>query len=211
MPDEPHDSSGSMARRMFFRRLLVKGLDRAEEATNKIGERFTHFVEASPRGVAPPPSRRHLRPPGSVSLPLMRESCSRCGKCVEACPANCIILDANHAEGLPHIVPRDSPCVVCSDLSCMKACPTGTLQLVASPADIRMGVARVDFARCLRKADGSGEDCRLCITPCPMGESAIGLDAIGRVQVRPGCVGCGVCERACPTNPASIWIEPYDA
>jgi ferredoxin-type protein NapG len=141
---------------------------------------------------------------------------------VAACPAQCIQLDTAQpdreplADGLPYIIARQSPCVVCSDLSCMKACPTGALQLVAQPADIHMGVAVIDHRRCLRGPEGyqpgspAGEDCQLCVTQCPLGGSAIGFDAAGRVQVRRGCVGCGVCERACPTEPASIFVQPFD-
>ena len=39
------------------------------------------------------------------------------------------------------------------------------------------------------------------------GGSVLGT-AFTPVGVGAGCTGCGVCERACPTEPASIWIEP---
>ncbi len=165
------------------------------------------------------------------------DTCSQCGKCAEVCPAQCIVIDSEIADGFPHIIARTSPCVVCSDLSCMKNCPSGALRLVAAPEEIRMGLAEVDQKRCLRhpgKAAGTGgddfgeasgdasggasggaseigEDCRLCLTTCPFGEKAIGLDAAGQVEVRAGCTGCGLCERACPTEPASIWVEPAEA
>jgi ferredoxin-type protein NapG len=98
----------------------------------------------------------------------------------------------------------------------MKACPTGALVLVQQVQDIDMGLAVLEPGRCLRGPGGylpggsGGEDCRICVDQCPLGESALGIDAAGRVDVRPGCVGCGVCERACPTEPASIIVQPAD-
>lgn len=243
MPDDPKQPSRddqAFDRRRFFRKLLLRGLDQADNAMKKVGKRFEQAMgplnAAAGEGDTPPSApqasggepaasgndagcgekepielrtsagTRYLRPPGAVVQSEMATLCSRCGKCVAACPAKCIKLDAEVAGGLPHIVARESPCVVCDDLSCMKACPTGALKLVESIASIRMGIAAVDHACCVRTL---GEHCTLCIDPCPMGEAAIGIDAHNQVQVRPGCIGCGICERACPTEPASIWVMPW--
>lgn len=227
-PRDP--SQDAINRRRFFRKLFLRGLDSAEGAVKKVGQRFEQAMgplgdaasapakqiepapgdacgEREPAGTqALVPSARFLRPPGAAFESEMATLCSRCGKCVEACPAQCIKLDASVAGGLPHIVARSSPCVVCDDLACMKACPTGALKLVESVANIRMGIAAVDHARCLRT---NGEYCTLCITPCPVGEAAIGIDAHSQVRIRPGCIGCGICERACPTEPASVWVIPW--
>ena len=94
-------------------------------------------------------------------------------------------------HGTPYIVATQQACVVCDDLSCMKACPSGALHLVAKE-QIAMGTAHVDLATCVRSR---GEPCRECVDRCPIGESALALDARGRVDVRSGCVGCGVCEQ----------------
>lgn len=242
MPDDPKQPSRddqAFDRRRFFRKLLLRGLDQADNAVKKVGKRFEQALgplsDAAGAGDAPATNTapkasggdahagegcgekepivlrtsagsRFLRPPGAAVESEMATLCSRCGKCVEACPAKCIKLDEQVAGGLPFIVARESPCVVCDDLSCMKACPTGALKLVESVVNIRMGIAAVDHARCVRSL---GEHCTLCIDPCPMGEAAIGIDAHNQVQVRPGCIGCGICERACPTEPASIWVIPW--
>jgi ferredoxin-type protein NapG len=222
---------------------LLRGLDEAEQRGKAVTDKVkTAFDLAGPRlGLPdtpetppPPPASespaaatptpeeldavlpviRVLRPPGALSEPLFSQTCSRCGDCVKACPAQCIVLDPEEAGGLPWIEARQSPCVVCTDLSCMKVCPTGALKLVGSPSQIDMGFAEVDHARCLRSPRPNayplarGEDCRLCVTSCPFGEAAIGVDVENRIAVRDGCVGCGVCERACPTEPASIWVVP---
>jgi ferredoxin-type protein NapG len=225
MPD-PDPEPSSADRRTFFRRLLLRGLNEAEERGKAVTDKVkAAFTPISPRSLqlgipdtasapaeeldALPSPIRVLRPPGALPESLFDQTCSRCGECVKACPAQCIVLDPEEAGGLPWIEARKSPCVVCSDLSCMKICPTGALKLVGSASQIDMGFAEVDHTRCLRSPRPGaprGEDCRLCVTSCPFGEIAIGIDVEDRVAVRDGCVGCGVCERACPTEPASIWV-----
>ncbi|MCX5662275.1 MAG: 4Fe-4S binding protein [Planctomycetota bacterium] len=169
-----------------------------------------------PKPLPPPPIQlRILRPPGALPDAEFASTCSRCGHCVEACPADAIRLDPgspdspSFAGGLPFILARESPCVVCDELACMPSCPSGALK-VTPREQIRMGMAVVDWQRCLRhpsQPDGSHE-CQVCVAACPFGQAALGIDEQGRIEVRPACTGCGLCERACPTEPTSIWVEP---
>ena len=149
-----------------------------------------------------------LRPPGAKQGEEFETLCSRCGECAKACPVKCIQIDntAQIGGGYPYIVPTLAPCVVCDELACMKACPSGALTLV-DKFQIKMGLAKVNHDSCLRN---HGEDCRLCLEACPIGEHAIVVsENTGRVLVKPGgCVGCGMCEQACPTQPTSIDIQP---
>jgi MauM/NapG family ferredoxin protein len=155
------------------------------------------------------PEPRILRPPGALAEGDFEALCSRCGICVRSCPAHCIKLDANGlaGEGYPYIIAQESPCVVCNDLACMRDCPTGALKMVAMVNDIDMGTAKVNYNTCLRN---HGEDCRLCVDTCPQMELALVISAeSGRVRVkRDGCIGCGMCEAACPTEPRSIVVIP---
>jgi ferredoxin-type protein NapG len=227
MSHENDISQSSVGRRDFFRKLLMHGIDKLQDVGKQIQDRARIFEPPpaptpayTPATYEPPP--RYLRPPGALPELEFLDACSRCGKCVEACPADCIVIEKDKAGGRPFIKARAAPCVVCDDLSCMKVCPTGALKLVEDRAQIRMGYATVDHWRCLRGESGeydhetgqvkiSGEDCRVCIAQCPFGEDAIGVDQYhGTIEVREGCTGCGVCERACPTEPASIWVEPHD-
>lgn len=226
-----------MNRRDFFRRLLAGGIDQTQKAAESTGAELGrtlrqigvdpgHFfgaangakpainsVEGADSG-GPPPGPRYLRPPGARVQVEFADACSRCAACVKACPAQCIQLDEGTAGGLPFILARESPCVVCDSLACMDACPTDALVMVADPSQIDMGAAEVNHQRCLRspgeaKSQAAGEDCRICVQQCPVGESAIRLHPqTGRVSVEAGCVGCGVCERVCPTEPPSIWVVP---
>lgn len=115
----------------------------------------------------------------------------------------------------------------------MAACPTGALRPVGAAGQIAMGLAVIDHDRCLRQpfaprprqgvagtsphgrvaaaAADDARDCRLCVHDCPIGESALGLSDAGRLEVRSGCTGCGVCERVCPTEAPSIIVWPKAA
>jgi len=62
------------------------------------------------------------------------------------------------------------------------------------------------------------ELCDLCVTECPIGDTAIIMEEktrgngeiIWRPIVLDGCTGCGVCEMVCPTTPSSIVIEKLE-
>ena len=152
----------------------------------------------------------YLRPPGALPPGEYESVCSRCGKCVEFCPANAIKLDKTGiiADGAPYIVPTEQPCVVCEPLACMHACPSGALKLL-DKLQIRMGLARVNFETCLRTR---GDDCRVCVDACPIGSTALTISPTsGRVIVKKnGCVGCGVCEQMCQTWPRSITVHQVE-
>jgi len=191
------------SRRHFFTlgvKALFDSVDRAAGAAKSVLPRIA--------AAAAPQQRPILRPPGAVAEAHLGETCGRSGKCVAACPVQAIqpLRSASpRLDGTPYIVPSQRACVVCDDLSCMKACPTGALSFVPKE-QIAMGVARFDAHHCRRSV---GEPCRECVDRCPLGERAIGLDARGRVEVRNACIGCGVCEFYCPTTPRSITIVPH--
>ena len=206
---EPPNSSDPGAspppRRVFF----AAGLRRIFDSVDRFSATSRRFLPLLAAAEAAR-SRTPLRPPGALPEAELRGTCERSGRCVAACPVKAIqpLRSADPAlDGTPYVVPSQQACVVCEDLSCMKACPSGTLRLVAKE-QIAMGTAHVDFARCVRSR---GEACRECVDRCPIGESALALDASGRIDVRNGCVGCGVCEHYCPTSPRAIVVVPRGA
>ena len=208
-----------MDRRRFFReglRELLKPLANAAEPIERALKEFESLqpppeprvARPKPGSPAPPPiaQRVFLRPPGALAENDFLNTCSRCGTCVSVCPAQCIKLDVANgtAGGAPYIVASEMPCVVCDSLACMHNCPSGAL--VFTPmAEIDMGTAIWHEERCVRSV---GQDCRICVDQCPLGEVAIRLNG-NRVEViEQGCIGCGVCEHQCPTNPKSITVAP---
>jgi ferredoxin-type protein NapG len=171
-------------------------------------------VARTVRAPAPPPQpiRRPppLRPPGTLHELLLVKHCTSCGLCVEACPADAIFLlgeDWGAAAKTPAIDARKQPCVLCSGLQCSNVCPSGALLPTFVNHDVRMGTARVDTTTCLTY---QGTACTKCKDRCPQ-EGALSFDDGGRLQVDPEkCVGCGLCEHFCPTEPQSIRAIPRD-
>ncbi len=221
--DEPPSDEASQSRRGFFARCIRDMMAPvASLIERKVEPMASAFSTEFDHGTSPMYSdtEHHdyydryagpdiiLRPPGALPEEDFEKACSKCGLCVQACPVKCIAIDseAKIGDGFPYIVPTLAPCVVCDELACMKACPSGALKLVEK-AKIRMGLAVVDAGACLRS---HGEDCRLCVEACPIGDSAIVISQTsGRVLVKTnGCVGCGSCEHACPTDPAAITVRP---
>ena len=201
-------------RRRFFREGLLemlKPLSRAVEPVQRAMQQFETLANEAgktEKALSSPASNLPsvwLRPPGAMHPDQsFRETCSRCRKCVEVCPANCIQIDptGRRGNGAPFIAPEEMPCVVCDGLKCMHECPTGALSPIPL-GQIDMGTAYVNEQICVRTR---GEECTVCIDTCPIGSMAIELRD-GKVKVYPqGCTGCGVCQQRCPTEPKSIIV-----
>jgi ferredoxin-type protein NapG len=83
----------------------------------------------------------------------------------------------------------------------------------------RMRYVKVDRWKPIKIADHPYDLalCDLCMRECPIA-GAISLEKFtgpdGSTRARPvvheNCVGCGVCEMICPTEPASITIVPRE-
>lgn len=227
-PDPPRPEP-QPTRRGFFRALLQRAaqpltsaVDERLDAVRKATEPFRRLEQRSgppPQppilphlpGPAPadtlPALRTVLRPPGALEEATFLDTCERCGKCVEVCPVQAIMPLRStdlRLHKTPHIDPEKKACAVCETLACMEACPSGAL-LKTALFDLRMGLAEVDQTVCVR---AKGPDCKICVEICPLGERAIVLDN-GRVAVRdPGCIGCGLCQERCPTEPRAIRVRP---
>ena len=174
-------------------------------------------------GFAAEPHERRIRPPASLDEKAFLARCIRCGECMKACPAGALHPAFSEAgwEGIwtPVVVPRIGYCEPACTL-CGEACPTGAIREFtavqkawAAPAagaqPIRIGTAFFDRGRCLPWAMAT--ECIVCEERCPVSPKAIYLrpamvtdPAGGEKEVRQPwldparCVGCGVCEYACP-------------
>ena len=173
-------------------------------------------------------SPERLRPPGALEEFAFLTACTRCDKCLPACPQDALLKapgSARLALGTPYIEPRSMPCFLCTELPCIPACPEGALLWpkrsvkgveLEGPRAVKMGTAVVVRERCLT---WTGEDrpaqiCRTCVDRCPFPGEAIRMveDAAGG----PGhpevdaeiCTGCGLCEFGCPAPRSAIMVRP---
>ncbi|MBI4912685.1 MAG: 4Fe-4S dicluster domain-containing protein [Acidobacteria bacterium] len=194
-----------------------------------LGTLFAGFladqIEDAVTGVAP----RLLRPPGALDEFEFLTACTRCDKCIKACPQDSI-RKAGGGAGLgvntPYLEVRSMPCFLCTDLPCIPACPDGALlwptrtlasgEVLDGPRAVKMGTARILEDLCLTF---SGEDkepqvCRTCVDRCPYPGVAIAIPDTedGSVPhprvIEECCTGCGLCVFGCPTPKAAIIVEP---
>jgi ferredoxin-type protein NapG len=162
-----------------------------------------------------------IRPPGARNEDQFLGACVRCGLCVRGCPYDTLRLAElgdGVATGTPYFKPREIPCEMCSDIPCVKACPTGALDHELKNIDkARMGLAvLVDQENCLNYL---GLRCDVCYRVCPVINKAITLEP--RRNERTGrhtlfiptvhsdhCTGCGKCEKSCVLEEAAIKVLP---
>jgi len=207
--DDPHDRGD------FFKALgtLVAGFlaERVEEAVTAAGPKL-------------------LRPPGALDEFDFLVACTRCDRCLRACPQGSIFRagpQAVLAAGTPAVDPRIMPCFLCTSLPCITACPEGALvwprrrsgdQDLEGPPAVHMGTARVKRGLCLTYArdERPAQECRTCVDRCPYPGVAIrmgepGPDSPAHPQVVEAfCTGCGLCTFACPAPQPAIVVEPRD-
>jgi ferredoxin-type protein NapG len=153
--------------------------------------------------------RRYMRPPGAMPEVAFLAACTRCTLCVEACPPHAIVRvppQGALAAGTPYIDPDRQPCTVCPDMPCAAACPTGALTLPPGRwAGYRLASLELLPERCVT---WKGTPCSVCANACPVGQAALVIDEMGHPVIRAeGCVGCGVCVRACITTPSSFRLH----
>jgi ferredoxin-type protein NapG len=158
-----------------------------------------------------------IRPPGARPESDFNARCIKCGQCVAACPYDTLRLataDAGIPIGTPYFIPRETPCYLCPDIPCKGACPTGALNPALQDInESRMGLAVIDTEHCL---SWQGLRCEICFRECPLREQAITVEHHPRhlskhalfvpVVHSEACTGCGLCEKACPTQEAAIRV-----
>jgi ferredoxin-type protein NapG len=159
----------------------------------------------APASQAAPPRVVELRinPPGAVAN--FADFCSRCGKCIEACPE-----DAIHkgSDGLPTLSPARNPCQLCPVVPCAAACPDGALRPIPREA-VRIAIAVPSPRLCLNTHHA--ESCSHCFDQCPIdGVMAAGPRGIPHIDPAT-CTGCGLCARSCRATPQAIFIRPIPA
>ena len=201
----------SISRRDFFARM---GQGAALAATGGLVWSYllTQQARATPFAV---------RPPGALAEHDFNARCIKCGQCVDACPYDTLKLataDSGVPIGTPYFIPRETPCYMCEDIPCVPVCPTGALDhALENIDDSRMGLAIIDIENCL---SWQGLRCEICFRECPVQGDAITVEHHPRriskhamfvpLVHSDACTGCGICEKACPTQEAAIRVLQPD-
>lgn len=162
-----------------------------------------------------------LRPPGAVAEEEFLKKCLRCGRCAHVCPYYAVKmgkLNDGLAIGTPVIIPRETPCYLCSDLPCVKSCPSGALDSeLKDPLKTRMGTAVItEREECLSI---KGLRCEVCYRTCPVIDKAITVENYLNVKTgrhaifepvvhKKDCTGCGICEKVCVLDRPAIVVQP---
>ncbi len=159
-------------------------------------------VERTEERFAP---RHYFRPPGALPEIGFLAACTRCGACIDICPSSAIMpvrTEGGLAAGTPYIDPGLQPCTVCPDMPCAVSCPTEALTVPERGwSGYRLGRLELIPERCITF---QGTPCTACADACPVGAAALSIDEAGHPVIRrEGCVGCGICVRACVTSPSS--------
>ena len=165
----------------------------------------------STSGPAPAPAvaarRRTIpvqRPPGAIDEASFLAGCTRCERCIEACPHQAIVHAPERlreAAGTPMIDVDRQPCLMCADFPCISACEPGVL---SAHIPAVMGTARITEQLCLPH---HGVSCTVCSERCPV-ENAIVIHQ-GKPTVNEAtCSGCGVCRWVCPAPENAILLMP---
>ena len=175
---------------------VQKKIDKVNEAVDKITKRVPL-----------------VRPPGAITERQFLQDCTRCDKCIHACPKDAILKAPKKfgflIMGTPYIDPKKNPCVMCDDLPCISACPDGALLPVDSPADVRMGYVILDKKKCQAYGDNP-TFCQQCVIDCPIPGAITQNNDNEPVFHKSACTGCGVCVLSCSTVniPVALKIKP---
>lgn len=201
MADEPKTPIG---RRGFFAELRKWAVEEGKALAEPFVDDLLERVEPVLAQVSGP---EIIRPPGAIDEKVFRETCTKCGECIKACPENAILPAPKEMfdgiEGTPVIIARRRACVACEPFHCALACPSGALLKTAAPP-MKIGTAHILKAMCFAH---QGQTCDTCHAVCPDKGRAIVMRK-RLPEINPAaCTGCGLCEYACPAHPAAIRVE----
>lgn len=152
-----------------------------------------------------------LRPPFVEDETQFLLACTRCDKCIEACPHEVLFrLPARYGTQVadtPALDLRNGGCHLCADWPCVAACESEALRLPEGPAPApKLARVAVDTESCLAYL---GPECGACAHVCPI-PGALIWEAGLRPLIDPDrCTGCALCREACIVEPKAITVAAY--
>ena len=186
-----------MDRRSFFKVVTDKvGNSVVREVDNHVNKCASHWI----------------RPPYAVPELDFLLACTRCGKCIEACPHQVIFnLPARlgtRAMGTPAMDLLNKGCHLCEDWPCVDVCEPGALKLPEKTRDRLpnlpvMARAEIDTEICLPH---SGPECGACEASCPVA-GALRWEMCKPYIDPELCTGCGLCREVCIVEPSAVTIR----
>ena len=186
-----------MDRRAFFG-LAIKRISKTivKIVDDKINERASRWV----------------RPPYAIEEMEFLLACTRCDKCITACPYNVIFrLSAKQGmqtAGTPAMDLLNKGCHLCNDWPCVTVCESGALCFSVTeegekPALKKIAHAEINKQSCLPY---KGPECGACASSCPI-PGALLWD-MNKPEINSEiCVGCGLCREICIVESKAITIH----
>ncbi len=156
-----------------------------------------------------------LRPPFAVDELDFLLACTRCDKCIEACPHDVLFKLPAHtglqAAGTPAMDLLNRGCHLCRDWPCVAACEADALKLPEQeeegrPAPAKLARVRIDPETCLPY---SGPECGACADSCPVPGALEWEGGLRPVINQESCTGCALCREACIVDPKAIEVSAF--
>lgn len=137
-----------------------------------------------------------LRPPWSKAEDAFTDSCTQCGVCLDACPAQIIVK--GHA-GYPIVDFSRGGCTFCG--ACADACQAGAFEgRTRVPWTLHAAIS----SACI---ESKGVACRICGDACDASairfRPSLGGRSIACIDPA-ACTGCGACVVSCPVGAIAI-------
>lgn len=188
-----------MDRRNFFKTIVNKAAKTAVQAADAhVTTQASHWI----------------RPPFALDELEFLLACTRCDKCIEACPHDVIFklpsrLGAQ-VTGTPAMDLLNKACHLCEDWPCVESCePKALMYPEEEDAELEslpyLAHVEINTQTCLPYL---GPECGACESACPV-PGALKWD-MTKPYIDPElCAGCGLCSEACIVEPKAVTISSH--
>lgn len=189
-----------MDRRSFFKTMVDKASKTAIQAVDAhVNMRASHWI----------------RPPYALDELEFLLACTRCDKCIEACPHDTIFKLPSRLGaqviGTPAMDLINKACYLCNDWPCVEACEPNALiypEQESNEVESLPHIAHVEIntQTCLPYL---GPECGACESSCPV-PGALKWDMTKPFIDSELCAGCGLCREACIVEPKAVIIYSHN-